>query len=288
MANRWLGRGEPALDHRTNPVSSESYVNTCYGYSEFDGQPLRGRVRSRPVSNGSGLVLLLDFDGTVSLGDGPVLAYAQRAFADLPADRRVTAQDRLEAFLAGDPDLVRRYADGYGCVRDQVIDQVSAEQLSAAYLDSRRRLATEDLGTYPADGIAELLTELDGVATRVVLTNSPAVGVVESLQRFGLSGLLDEVIVGAHKPHRMAEHLDALTAGRRPEMLISVGDHWANDLAVPLERGCATALVSRHPRTDEPAHLHGRDLADLAPGILDWAQDPAGFIELHRPIALPA
>lgn len=247
----------------------------------------RGRVRCEPVSNGSGLVLLLDFDGTVSLGDGPVLAYADEAFGYLPARRRSAAHDQLSSFLAGDPDLLRRYADGYGCVRDQVVDQVTPEQLSAAYLDSRRRLAAEDLGTYPAPGIGELLTALDGVATRVVLTNSPAVGVLESLQRFGLSELLDEVVVGADKPHRMAEHLDVLTAGRPPATLISVGDHWRNDLAVPLERGCATAYVSQHPGADEPAHLCGRDIAALAPEILVWAKDPVAFVESYRPGLLP-
>jgi len=244
------------------------------------------RVLSDSAVGSTKPVLLLDFDGTISLGDGPVLAYAEEAFADLPGDRRAVAQGQLDGFLAGDPELLRRYADGYGCVHDQVVDHLTPDQLSAAYLKSRRRLAAEDLGTSAASGTADLLTALEGVATRVVLTNSPAVGVVESLQRFGLSELLDQVVVGADKPHRMLEHIDALTAGRQPATLISVGDHWCNDLAVPLERGCATAFISVRTGVDEPAHLCGHDLAALAPGILAWAQDPVGFIDLHPPIEL--
>jgi len=232
-------------------------------------------------------VLMLDFDGTVSLGDGPVLAYADEAFAQLPAPLRAAAREQLRRFLDGDPELARRYADGYGCVRDLTAGRLAPDQLSAAYLASRRRLAVDDLGSYPAPGVADLLSTIGDRATTVVLTNSPAVGVVESLERFGLAGLLDQVVVGAHKPHRMAEHVDALTAGRPPETLISVGDHWPNDLAIPLERGCATAYVSSGPTADQPSHVWGPDLAALAPAILDWAEDPAGFVASRRPLAVP-
>jgi hypothetical protein len=57
-------------------------------------------------------------------------------------------------------------------------------------------------------------------------------------------------------------------------------------VAVPLQRGCATGYLSRHPAADEPAHLFGCDLASVAPGILDWAQDPVEFVASHEPIAV--
>ena len=276
-------------------------MNRCYGCGLPHGQLFLGGVRSGHVSNGSTRlrqvlsqsaarspkpVLLLDFDGTVCLGDGPVLAYAQEAFGYLPANERSAVRTRLAAFLSGDPDLLRQYADGYGCVQDLVADHLSPEQLSAAFLTSRKRLATEDLGTSAAAGIKDLLSVLDGSVTRVLLTNSPAVGVVESIKRFGLSELFDQVVVGARKQHRMGEHVAVLTDGRPSATLISVGDHWANDVAVPLQRGCATGYISGHPGADEPAHLCGRDLATVAPGILDWAQDPVEFVASHEPIAV--
>lgn len=244
------------------------------------------RVLSDAAVESAKPVLLLDFDGTVSLGDGPVLAYAQKAFALLPADRRIAAADQLAGYLGGDPELLRRYADGYDCVRDRTIDYLTPDQLSAAYLTSRRRLAVDGLDTYPAPGIVELLTTLGGAVTRVVLTNSPAIGVFESLERFGLADLLDEVVVGADKPHRMAEHVDVLTAGRLPATLISVGDHWTNDLAVPVQRGCATAYVSKHPGADEPVNSCAPDLVTLVPEILVWAEDPVAFVGSGQPIAV--
>lgn len=245
------------------------------------------RVLSEAAVPSAKPVLVLDFDGTVSLGDGPVRAYADEAFALLPTSRRTAAEEQLGSFLAGDPELARRYADGYALVREQTVDHLSPEQLSAAYLASRRRLAVDDLGTRSAPGVADLLITIGGDATRVLLTNSPAVGVVESLQRFGLTDLLDEVVVAAHKPHRMAEHVDVLTTGRHPATLISVGDHWINDLAIPLSRGCATAYVNARPPADEPAHVCGRDIAELAPAIIAWAQDPVGFTAEYQPLSAP-
>jgi FMN phosphatase YigB (HAD superfamily) len=234
-------------------------------------------------------VLVLDFDGTICLGDGPVLAYGTKAFALLPPPIRELAHDQLRRYLAGDQDLVRRYPDGYSCVRGQTLGHLSHGQLTTAYLASRLQLASDDLGTYLAAGVTELLINVGRSVTRMVLTNAPAVGVTETLERFGLSGLLDQVVVRAHKPIGMSDHLDILTSGREPATLISVGDHWANDIAIPLRRGCATAFVTPQPRTDEPSHVHGTKVADLIPAIITWARDPAAFVHRHglEPEVLP-
>lgn len=233
----------------------------------------RARRSTRPV-------LLLDFDGTVCLGDGPVLAYAEAAFAVLPAAQRRAAEDLLRRFIEGDPDLRRRYADGYGLVQQLAADLPPA-QLQAAYLTSRHRLADEGLGVRPAAGLAELLITVGSLASTVLLTNSPEIGVVETLERFGLSGLLDQVIVDGAKPTRMGEHLDVLLDGRPPATLISIGDHWVNDVRIPLQRGAFGGLITGAPRLEQQAHLIGPDLAALSAGIVEWAGDPADFGDRH-------
>lgn len=229
-------------------------------------------------------MLLLDFDGTVCLGDGPVLAYGEAAFDLLPADRRVAAMDQLHRFLDHDQQLRRLYADGYALVK-RLAGQLPPAQLQAAFLHSREQLAAGRLAVRPADGVAELLIGVGADVTTVVLTNSPRIGVAETLDRFGLSGLLDQVIIDGGKPARMPEHLRLLLAGQPAGNLISVGDHWVNDVRVPLLRGSAGALITSTPRPDQPAHLIGANLAEVSPGIALWASDPTAFLAAHR---LPA
>lgn len=225
-------------------------------------------------------MLLLDFDGTVCLGDGPVLAYADAAFAELPLSRRDPAHDQLRRFLEHDPQLRQRFADGYVLVQELAADLPPA-QLQSAYLHSRERLAAGELAVRPADGLAELLIGVGADVTTVVLTNSPRIGVAETLDGFGLSGLLDQVIIDGGKPARMAEHLDVLLSGQPAENLISVGDHWVNDVRVPVLRGSVGALITGSPRPDHPAHLVGAGLAEVAAGIACWADDPSAFITDH-------
>ncbi|WP_157683240.1 HAD family hydrolase [Microlunatus soli] len=226
-------------------------------------------------------VLLLDFDGTICLGDGPVLAYAEAAFAALPAAQRAAAEEQLARFVDHDPQLHRQYADGYVLVQTLAASLPPA-QLQAAYLTSRHRLAADGLGVRPAAGLAELLIKVGPTVSTVVLTNAPEVGVVETLERFGLSGLLDQVIVAGGKPTRMPEHLDVLLAGRPPSTLLSIGDHWINDVRIPLQRGTFGGLITETPRADQPAHLIGSGLAELSDGITEWAADPRAFARRHR------
>ncbi|MER3394467.1 MAG: hypothetical protein RIA38_05840, partial [Microcella pacifica] len=61
-------------------------------------------------------LLILDFDGTLCLGDAPVIAYATEVARSLGHPER-SIQEPLEAFLGGVSDgPFAGSADGYGAV----------------------------------------------------------------------------------------------------------------------------------------------------------------------------
>lgn len=237
-------------------------------------------------------LLLLDFDGTVAVGHGPVHAYARAAASSLDPDAR-------RAFLAeataaveglGDPVPAGRAAgradvrgasadgllplDGYDLVRVLAEKHgVGPLALSAAYLASRHALGTDDAPVSAPLGLAAVLAEVRTEATVVLATNAPAIRLRETLAALGLTGLLDGVLTEVGKPAGMAAVLDRLgVAPAGPVRALSIGDVWANDLAPVAVRGHATALISRRPPPEARPTWTVPDLPALYPALRDWVR----------------
>jgi FMN phosphatase YigB (HAD superfamily) len=239
-----------------------------------------------PAEAGAALpVLVLDFDGTVCLGDGPIWAYAEALLPQLDDEhaRRVTAG--LAAFLAGDTEP-GDFSDGYSAVVRLAGPGVPSSTLNAAYLASREALAHGRVDVHSPDGLPELLAELTGTARRVLLTNAPDIGMPMLLDRLGLVEVIDEVITSAGKPDGFVTLLPRLLDGADPARLLSVGDVWLNDIARPLAAGCATAYVDRTGADPRPAHARATTLPGLYSAIRAWAVDPHVFVTHHHPGAV--
>lgn len=240
-------------------------------------------------------VLVLDFDGTVCVGDAPVWAYAEAVISGILDDGDADGphidadlRARLGAFLDGEPGSPA-YADGYAAVAELAAGRADAELLQRAYERSRRELAGGRLDVSAPDGLAAFLDSLDGRAERVLVTNAPLAGVAETLSTLGLAEHIDAVHAEAAKPGGWDALLPALLGGRDPGLLLSVGDIWGNDLAAPLAAGCAVALIDRFGHRAGPAHLAAAAFPELYPGIAEWAADPRGFSAAHPlPAASPA
>jgi FMN phosphatase YigB (HAD superfamily) len=216
-------------------------------------------------------VLVLDFDGTVCLGDGPVWAYADAILPHL--DERLAQQvsDGLLAYLEDHPGA-DTYVDGYGAVAALAGPHVPAGVLDAAYAASRLALAEGRLDIHAPAGLVELLDRLRPSVRAVVMTNAPRTGLGEALDALGLTGAVDEVIASAGKPAGSRPVLQELLAGDPPATLMSVGDIWVNDIQPALELGCVTGFIDRSGRDLRPAHARGRTIQELYPAIEAWAQ----------------
>ena len=232
-------------------------------------------------------VLVLDLDGTVCLGDTPVLLYAERVAALTAVPEALL--EAAEAFLGqrlpeSAPKTLMGAQDGYEAVKILGLAAgVSEEQLSAAYVLSRAEMSERPGDIRTPDGLVDLLAGID--AHRVLLTNSPGSGLDAILEHLGVRDVVDEVRTDALKPSRMKGHLDAFLdaagATEAPEWLMSVGDIWRNDLGPAVERGCVAAYVDAFDRRQGPAHVRAGSLVDLYPAVSDWSSDPSSFIAAH-------
>jgi FMN phosphatase YigB (HAD superfamily) len=217
-------------------------------------------MRSGSVSSARRIVVL-DLDGTVAVGDEPVLAYF-RGVAGGEAD------DVLARWVLTGGE---GYRDGYALVADwaaahEVVDEVR----SAAYAASRQALHDGTATVTAPEGLAELLRRRPDDVRCVLVTNAPVDGIEPLLARLGLEGLLDDVIGEAGKPVGMPAVLDRLLGELPADRLLSVGDVWANDLAPAAAIGATTAFIDRFgPGRGDPT-FRASTLEQLLPDIEHW------------------
>lgn len=208
-------------------------------------------------------ILLFDFDGTIALGDGPVLAYATQVATALGDDGSFVESIR-SALAASDGEAL----DGYDAVRRAATQRgADSRLLSAAYRASRAQLATPAAPITAPDGLADFLAEAAADAERMLVTNAPATRIDAALDALGLTGLFDRIVTGAGKPAGLEALLAALPHDSR---VLSIGDIWHNDLAPAHARGHATALIGGFADPDATPTYRAADFATLIPQLTAW------------------
>jgi FMN phosphatase YigB (HAD superfamily) len=238
-------------------------------------------------------VLLFDFDGTVSLGDEPVIAYARHLDEEagsavdlitrvvsrwLGADGRL--DDAIEGLTDADPvflglHVVDGAIDGYAAAqRLAALVGVTPDSIDAAYRASREDLADGLISTHAPEGFASFLAAFPASVHRVLVSNSPENGLREQLDKLELARSFDEIVTSANKPAGLTAIAERILAEKNvtADRLLSVGDIWVNDLAPVAVLGSATALIDRMPVPAAAApSVRAPHIEDLYPWLLEWA-----------------
>lgn len=215
--------------------------------------------------------IVFDFDGTLALGTGPIVAFA-RATARLAGDPDFLdrALSALAAFEAGNAD----YRDGYDVVGSLAEDAgIDASVLSESYFASRALLGSADAPVAAPTGLAPFLTRITRHAQILLATNAPSDSILPLLSTWGVSEAFDALHFAVGKPDGLRPILaHALETGP----VLSVGDIVDLDLAPAMDLGADTALVgATASRATAPVTMRGATLHDLYPDIEAWAASAA-------------
>ena len=212
--------------------------------------------------------IVFDFDGTLALGAGPIVAYA-RAIARRSGDTVFLdlAVSALAAFEAGDTDL---YRDGYDVVGSLAAKAgIHAGVLNEAYAASRAALGSADAPVMAPERLAPFLDRVGRDAQIILATNAPSDSIVPLLSAWGVAEAFDALHFTVGKPDGLRPILaHALEAGP----VLSVGDIVELDLAPAMELGADTALVgATAARASAPVTMRGTTLSALYSDIESWA-----------------
>jgi len=223
-----------------------------------------------PTGRARRKVVVWDFDGTVYTGPAPCMRYAEEIALTMAPRDRPAYLAAVRAFLAGEGGVDA--SDGWEAVvrlagEKGGTGQAYAQQFAA----TRQYMQSEACPLIVPEGLLGLLERLRPLARLVLVSNTPATGVLPLLERLGLSCAFDEIVCEAGKPEGFVERLrcwDEL-AGPGPAGVLSVGDHFVNDIAPALRARCAAAYI-------DPFAVGPKGLATMEAASLDLL---AGKIE---------
>lgn len=228
-------------------------------------------------------IAVWDLDGTVYRSTEACRHYARGIAAELAEDRRHAYLAALDDYLAGASGNVA--SDGWEAAVVLAGGPHGASRMHAdAFARTRAFMLTDECRLEVPDGLVELIEQGSDGTRQVLMSNTPAFGVMPLLERLGVLGLFDEIVCDAGKPGRFAARLRALARVHDlpPSAVISIGDHFVNDIAPALELGCATAYV-------DPFLVGPTGRATLeAPRIEDLLSALAAWMAGERPAAVEA
>ncbi len=243
-------------------------------------------------ATGKRQALLVDLDGTLYRGDGPVRAYADGVAAGLAEADRITFLSIVDGYLRDgvsertEPELLAA-TDGWEAVAKLAAQRftVGKAELDTAFLGSRRALAGPELLVEVPGGFLDALAALRPTTHLVLATNSPELGLAALLSRIGAQDAFDEIVFGSGKPAGLPKILAGIAmeidARSAPWRIFSIGDHWHNDIAPAREFGAVTGYIDRFGRNDGPADAVAPTAEGILPAIAAWAADP----DAYRPAA---
>lgn len=227
-------------------------------------------------------LLVLDFDGTLWRGNEPLESYAAAASRGLVPAEREPYLAAVRAFLGGARWRVVGAAappeDGWSAVASFALARgVSQAQLRDAFLQVREDMAAGAFHMEVPAGLADFLAWSRRWCRVVVATNSPASSVEPVLDRLGLAGLLDDVAAGASKPGSLVGLVEgwAERYGASRERVMSIGDHYRNDIEPAARAGWSTAYITPWRWVPGPCSLVGTRVEEILPGLREWVETVA-------------
>jgi FMN phosphatase YigB (HAD superfamily) len=241
----------------------------------------------------NGLLLLVDFDGTMYRGDEPVRYYASLIANTLETPGPYLAA--LERYLAQGPFAARDSADTVeaAALRESVDPwgaafglatrcyEVPLDVTEDAFTRCRQWMTKPECEVEVVTPLLDTLTDLRSAVQINIITNSGALGLQPFLVRLGIADRFDEVTAGARKPDGLRRFLQR-SLGRdlreRPWRAFSIGDHYRNDIEPAAEIGAGCAYIDRFGRKDGPATASASVAEDLLPVLRAWADDPEGTV----------
>ena len=244
-----------------------------------------GRFAGRPSP---GALLVFDFDGTLWRGDDPLDCYAELVSLGLdPAERAPFLAD-VHAFLSGDHWSVSGLEpppdDGWAAIAAFAAARgESAAHRQAAFLETRRRIAAGEFPLEVPGGLREFLAASRDSCAVVLASNSPGASVHPVLDRLGLTPFFDDVASDAGKPDRLPEVVDSWITVYRPAHVMSIGDHYRNDIAPAVRRGWFTTYISPWRWVPGPCSVVGATMEDVLPGLYAWVRAVRGAVEQQEP-----
>lgn len=221
------------------------------------------------------VALVFDLDGTLYRGNEPYRYYARQISAGMPEAEREAYLEAMDAYLRQESSVA--VSDAWEAA---VVLAGGPRGASAAFADAfaatRMFMTSRTCALEVPEGLRDLLAELHDRARLFLASNTQARFVFPLLARLEILECFDEIACQSEKPARFAARLHGVAATMElsPDHVMSIGDHFVNDIAPAVALGCASAYVDPYGTgPDQVATLHAATLEELLEPLRVWVKE---------------
>lgn len=209
--------------------------------------------------------ILWDFDGTLYRGIKPFTVYSS-CILHLLGKEDSGEIGEIERRLRDCNDFYGN--DGYEIV-GRYFSTVSSHVMQIAYEQMREILLQHPEYVEVPEQLRIFLPKAKERSIMIVASNSPEPYVTPFLEKLNLKNYFPKIISKAAKPEGIIKIIKEL-----PEdaSLLSVGDHYTNDIAPALAMGRDAAFISNCIRWNYKATIKGKKIEDVLPEIDKWIE----------------
>lgn len=218
-------------------------------------------------------IVVFDFDGTVILGDQPYYRCAEIISKQLNSSDADAFLLKVKAALTHSIPFPGE--DGWNLLSNLSREYISSDAFRIAFHETRKEMLENDGMTYMPDSVKLLLKRIKPYAVLALASNSPPPYVEPVVRKYSLDSYFSYVRPSAQKPagfHQMV--MQIINQEKLPEncRVLSIGDHYINDILPAVESGWDGAFVNPFRLDPRKSTISAENIESLSDWITDWAQ----------------
>ncbi len=218
-------------------------------------------------------IVVFDFDGTIMVGDQPYLRCAEII------SKKMTVKDADDFLSTVKAALNHSISfpgeDGWSMLASLSKRYAKESIFTEAFHETRKEMLSSEEMTYVPVSVKVLLTEIKPYSILALASNSPAKYVEPVLERYSLHSFFKYILPGAGKPAGLRQlvmniaNLEKLDGAYE---VLSIGDHYVNDILPAVESGWDGAFVNPFGLDRRLSTISGESIATLSQWILNWVK----------------
>ncbi|MGC8515388.1 MAG: HAD family hydrolase [Thermoplasmata archaeon] len=216
-------------------------------------------------------IVVFDFDGTVILGDQPYYRCAEIISKQIHSSDAEAFLSRVNAALTHTIPFPGE--DGWNLLSNLSREYISSDAFTSAFHETRKEMLENDGMTYMPDSVKLLLRRIKPYAVLALASNSPPPYVEPVVRKYSLDSYFSYVRPSAQKPagfqHMVMQIIDHEKLHEDCRVL-SVGDHYINDILPAVESGWDGAFVNPFRLDPRKSTVSAENIGALSDWIIDW------------------
>ncbi len=218
-------------------------------------------------------LILFDFDGTLYRGDAPFYFYAERLADRLRTDERDAYLAKVEAYLQG--DLPMEANDYWEATVELALPYgLDSQGAMAAFVETRAYMNDAGCPLDVPQELRDFLAEYQGRAILAVASNSPDEAAIPLMRRLDLLGYFDSITTAAGKPAGLMAAAQTAWGGEPPaHRVVSVGDHYINEIQPALAQGWDAVHINPRGQCPGPSSFQARNIEAALPFLREWVKE---------------